>query len=284
MQTAKECLPCFYRQLNDLLLIKGTADDDNSVLEEAVRACVDEADLCCSPPELAADMHRVIRNQTGWADPFHALKQEYNSLVLSWYDELKERVRSSADPLLEAVRLAIAGNIIDFGVEAHLDHAAVQTAVDECHLFQPDAGLFADFRAGIERASSILYLGDNCGEIVFDRILIEELPVEKVTFAVRGGPILNDVTYEDAEKTGISRLVRVIDNGYDAPGTPLERCSSGFIRAFGEADLIISKGQGNYETLCHRPENIFFLFRIKCPLVSRESGRPLHSLAFLKES
>ena len=126
------------------------------------------------------------------------------------------------------------------------------------------------FRNAIDQARQILYLGDNAGEIVFDRLLVEILPREKVTYVVKAHPIINDATIEDAKMAGITDLVEVIDNGDDTPGTVVENCSSEFQKRFEEADMIISKGQGNYETLNLVPKNIFFLLMAKCPVIARE--------------
>ena len=115
-----------------------------------------------------------------------------------------------------------------------------------------------------------LYLADNAGEIVFDRLLIERLPAEKVTLAVRGGAVLNDATLIDAENTGITELVEVIRNGSDAPGTILEDCSEEFKRCFAAADLIVAKGQGNYESLSHFKKKIYFLLTVKCSVVAQD--------------
>jgi hypothetical protein len=135
--------------------------------------------------------------------------------------------------------------------------------------------LFGDIdmlRESIDSAKNILYLGDNCGEIVFDRLLIEQLPLDKVTFVVRGGPIINDATMGDARETGMTELVNVIDNGSNIPGTVLEKCSKEFRECFVDADLIIAKGQGNYETLSSCEKNIFFLLQAKCPVISGHIG------------
>ena len=126
----------------------------------------------------------------------------------------------------------------------------------------------ADLKSSIDRASRILYLADNTGEIVFDRLLLEQMPRDRITFAVKGGPVLNDATREDAEFTGITDLVRVIDNGTDIPGTVLSACSAEFREEFARADLVISKGQGNYETLDEEDKHIFFLLKVKCRVVS----------------
>lgn len=279
MKTARACLPCFLRQAEDLALLLGIPAGP---LRAGASAYLEGVDLSLSPPEIAAGLHRLLQKKTGIPDPYRRLKQQYNELALSWYDGLKERLRLATDPLAGAVRLAIAGNIIDFGVKAELSPEVVANAVEECREAPLDPLLLEEFRQAVRAADSILYLGDNCGEIVFDRILIEELPREKVVFAVRGAPILNDITREDAAEVGISGLVRVIDNGTDAPGTPLASCSAAFLEEYRRADLVIAKGQGNYETLLERPEEIFFLFRVKCPLVAELSDLPQGSLAFMQ--
>jgi uncharacterized protein with ATP-grasp and redox domains len=137
----------------------------------------------------------------------------------------------------------------------------------------PDAA--AALRRAVAGADRILYLCDNAGEIVFDRLLIEVLPSEKITAVVRGTPVINDATLEDARATGLTEVVRVMDNGSDAPGTLLETCSPAFRDCFAAADLIIAKGQGNFETLSEtRGKRIFFLLKVKCPLIARDIGEP----------
>ena len=139
------------------------------------------------------------------------------------------------------------------------------------------------FSSAISQANNILYLTDNAGEIVLDQLLIEQMPTERVTVAVRGLPVINDATMKDAEETGLTDLVTVIDNGSDAPGTLLEDCSPAFQQCFTDADLIIAKGQGNFESLNEVRKDIFFLLKAKCPLVSEHLGYPVGSLV-LKRS
>ncbi len=139
-------------------------------------------------------------------------------------------------------------------------------------------GSIEKFKEAVLSANKILYLGDNSGEIVFDRLLIEQLPYDKVTYAVRGYPVINDVTMDDAVATGITKLVTVIDNGSDAPGTILDECSDKFKRVFHDADMIISKGQGNYESLSDSNKNIFFIFKVKCRVVAENTKSALGSM------
>jgi len=129
-----------------------------------------------------------------------------------------------------------------------------------------------EFRDAVRRAENILYLADNAGEIVLDRLLIGQLPVERVTVVVKGEPVINDATMDDAIIAGLPKIVEVIDNGSDAPGTILETCSQAFRNRFENTDLIIAKGQGNYETLSDANKNIFFILKAKCPIIARDLG------------
>jgi hypothetical protein len=138
------------------------------------------------------------------------------------------------------------------------------------------------FKDAINAAEKILYLADNAGEIVFDRLLIEQLPIEKVTVVVKGFPVINDATMEDAMLAGLPRIVEVIDNGSDAPGTILESCSQQFRDCFNNSDLIIAKGQGNYETISDVDKNIFFILKAKCPVIARDIGCKVGEMVFQK--
>jgi hypothetical protein len=163
---------------------------------------------------------------------------------------------------------------MDLAVNSTLSEAQVRAAIAGC-LSEPLDGNVAEFARTVAEAQRILYLTDNAGEIVFDRFLIEHLPRDRVTVAVRGAPVINDATRVDAEAAGLTELVRVIDNGSDAPGTVLDDCSDTFRRQFAGADLIVAKGQGNYETLRESPQRIYFLLRVKCPIIARDLGCPL---------
>jgi hypothetical protein len=255
--------------------------DDTTLHEKILREALhmaSEMDLSQSPPAMAQRIHRFIRKITGVGDPYLDVKNRFNALALQMYPDLRERTGTSADPLEIAVRLAIAGNIIDFGVNSAVEPDQVEQTITESLTDPLDKENLATFKDAVSQAKKILYLGDNAGEIVFDRLLVEQLPSEKITFVVRGGPILNDVVLEDAQIVGLTDLVEVIDNGSDAPGTILESCSETFRRRFDESDLIIAKGQGNYETLSDVDRNIFFLVRPKCGVLARHLGRELGSL------
>ena len=282
MRTYFDCIPCFLRQsLDSVRLIT----DDERIHEELMRqvlALACKMDLRQSPPAMAQQIHKLIRKLTGVQDPYRRIKDRFNRLALQMYPELKNRVATSADPLETAVRLAIAGNIIDFGVNSDLEESHIEIIIAESLTAPLDMGVLEDFKQAAAQAENILYLGDNAGEIVFDRLLIELLGCKRITLVVKAGPIINDATIEDAIDTGLSDVVKVIDNGSDAPGTILRSCSESFRRRFNEADLIIAKGQGNYETLNNADKEIFFILRAKCPVIARHLGCEIGSLVLTK--
>jgi uncharacterized protein with ATP-grasp and redox domains len=277
MQTTFDCIPCLIRHSLDSAR---HVTQDEAVHERVLREIlmnVSAMDLRQPPVVMAQQIHRRLRELTGSPDPYRQCKDHFNRMALELLPGLEQRVAHAADPLETAVRLAIAGNIIDLGVKSHVSDAQIHATIDRS-LTEPLEGKVEEFREAIRRAESILYLADNAGEIVFDRLLLEQLPRERVTLAVKGRPIINDATIDDAEAAGIPQLVKVIDNGSDAPGTVLADCSLPFRRRFAEADLVIAKGQGNYETLWGSRDRIFFLLQAKCAIIAQNLGCPLGSL------
>jgi uncharacterized protein with ATP-grasp and redox domains len=227
-----------------------------------------------TPPEIAYQIHRMVRSQTGAEDPYREAKQASTERALALYPELKEIVHQASDPLDAALRISIAGNIIDLGYSPSYD---LRSTLDRV-LAQPFAlDRRETLRAMMSDARRILYLADNAGETVFDRVLIETLDVP-VTYAVKGGPVLNDATRSDALAAGLDRAAEIVDTGSDAPGTILSQCSDGFRRRFAEAELIVAKGQANYETLSNRGPRVFFLLQVKCPVIGEDVGAPVGSI------
>lgn len=271
MKTSYDCIPCFVRQALDAVRL-ATPDETihESVLRE-VLGSMSGMDLSKSPPVMGQFIHRIIRKSSGSDDPYKSVKDRFNAFALDLYPGLKKKIAASPDRFETAVRLAIAGNIIDFGARANVDPATVSQAI-EAGLSRPLFGDISHFHKAVQSAQHILYLTDNSGEIVFDRLLLEQLPTHRVTVAVRGRPVINDATIADASDAGLVGMVRVIDNGSDAPGTVLEDCSPEFTRIFQQADLIIAKGQGNYETLSGSTRPVFFLLKAKCPMIADHIG------------
>jgi uncharacterized protein with ATP-grasp and redox domains len=220
-------------------------------------------------------MHQHAKCITGIQDPYIRLKEQYNEIAKAIYERIIEEkwLDKADDPFDMACRLAIAGNIIDFSVGLKLEHSDVVKSVEDSIKHNIYGTGTAALREAVKKAKKIMYLADNAGEIIFDKFLIEKLPLDKVTYVVKGGPIVNDATMHDAISTGIIDLVKVIDNGHPAQGTILKDCSSIFKREFSEADLIISKGQANFETLSDmKDKTIFYLLRAKCSSVATAIG------------
>ena len=246
-----------------------TDDQERAILHETL-ALLQDMPAGATPPEIGAKVHSLVRRITGVDDPYNEVKQAATETALALLPELKALVEGSDDPLDTALRLSIAGNIIDFGPNPDYDLWEVVERLLREDLAIDDTGTL---KAQLLKAESILFLADNAGETVFDRVLIEAMN-KPVTYAVRGGPTLNDATLEDAQRAGIDQVAEIIDNGARVPGTVLSETSAAFRQRFWQADLILAKGMGNYETLSEVKAPIFFLLQVKCPVIGKDIGAP----------
>ncbi len=270
-----DCVPCLLRQT---LAAVRMAGGDRSVQHQVVRQVLHvlaETDFAGrTPPDMAQWTHRLIRELTGQGDPYRHIKQCSNEVALSMLPALERRIGQSGDPFAAAVRVALAGNIIDFGANHETDVSlkGIETVVEQAFAAPLNSLALESLRAAASSAQSILYICDNAGEIAFDRLLIEQLGPHKVTAAVRGGPIINDATMEDAVAAGLTGLTTVISTGDDLPGVIVQHCSEPFQNIFQGADLVIAKGQGNFETLSDVNRNVFFLLKAKCTVAADRIG------------
>ncbi len=278
METHLDCIPCFIRQTLEAVKL---ATDDEHIQEKVLRKVLGitaKLKLSISPPVMGRDIHMLVRKLSGTADPYAKLKRRTTQLALSLLPELRRRIVASPDPFEAAVRIAVAGNIIDFGAQTAISEDIVMHAINEALTVSIDREQVDRLRKAVYRVKDILFIGDNAGEIVLDRLLLERMPGQGITFVVRGGPIINDATMEDAEASGLTGIVDVIDSGYDSPGTIIEKCSPEFKARFFAADVVIAKGQGNYETLSDVQRPIFFLLKAKCPVIARDLNCNVGSL------
>jgi uncharacterized protein with ATP-grasp and redox domains len=270
MKTYLDCVPCIMEQA--IKAARGLTQDlskQEILVREALRI-LSNISYRQSPPYLGKEVHRVIRRILDNPDPYLKLKRDFNHAGKELYPSLQERVNHSADRFTAAVKLAIAGNIIDFGPPHGFE---LMETIDRVLLTKPVIDYTEDLKNDIESASTILYLGDNAGETFFDRILIEEMPGAEIYYAVRGSPVINDATSEDAYFAELDQAANIISNGSDAPGTILEDCSEEFKNIFARADMVIAKGQGNYETLNEvRGKKLYFLLMVKCKIIARDLG------------
>jgi uncharacterized protein with ATP-grasp and redox domains len=265
MHTGTDCLVCFMRQAAAAIRRSTNDPQEQWRLIAEVGSMLSGFDPRLPSPENAVLFYRHIAQRTGVADPYQQEKQESNDFALGLEARTRELIRTAADPLLAAIQFAINANVLDYGAQYRLDREAALTPCRRQLAIDHSEAL----RQQVNAKATVLYLADNCGEIVFDKLLIELLLARgcRVTLAVRQAPIINDATREDVGRCGLDRLCPVIDNGADVPGTPLARCSATFRRHFDEADCIISKGMGNFECLSEVCGPLFFLFTVKCTTV-----------------
>ena len=281
MKTFLDCIPCFFRQALEAARMAGASESEQKEILDKVAGALPDFSLALPPPEMAGVIHGIVKEHTGVDDPYAEIKKKSNDLALSVYGELKKKLRHSRDRLLTAVELAIAGNILDCGVKNSLnvDKELEKILIEEKRAISTENNFlfnYPQFQNALDNATTILYLADNAGETVFDRVLIEEIKDmsngKNVIYAVKEKPAINDALSADAYFCGIDKSAQVISSGSDVPATLLSRCSKDFLKTFNAADLIISKGQGNFEALSSAVGPIFFLLVAKCPVIAGDIG------------
>ncbi len=269
MRVTLECIPCI---VNSFVRLITTGILPEEKKESGMRNLLNflaEADYSQSPPALAKEMHLMIRRILMNPDPYKDIKKKSNSEMVELYAKFTKMVEQADDPVDMALRLAVAGNVIDFGSQHQLNVMETINRIVHSELAIDDS---LQLRKDLSLAHSVLYIGDNCGEIVLDKLFIETVGHQNICFVVRGGPIINDATREEALAIGMDHLAEVITTGDDAPGALLESASHEFRQIFKKADVIISKGQGNLEGLMNRDQNIYFLLVVKCDLIAEHLG------------
>jgi len=268
MKTYLDCIPCFF---NQALRAGRIATDDEGKIKrilDEIGTALKDIPLESTPPETGRLIYKKVREITGNYDPYKEIKIENTHKALSLYHSLKQKVEQSDDSLLLAIRIAIAGNIIDFGVNRSFD---IEKEIHE--VLEKDFSIYdyQKFKECLGKANDILFIGDNAGESVFDRILIEELKKPTI-YVVRDEPVINDVTYDDALQAGIDKVATIVSSGTNAPGTILTTCSNEFRKLYYDSKFVISKGQGNYEGLSDEKKPIFFMLKVKCYVIAKDIG------------
>lgn len=268
MKTFLDCIPCLMKQA--LRAGKQTNADEKTlkkILDET-GALIKDIPLENTPVETAAHIYKIVSRLTGVKDPYLKIKNKNILQAKELLPELEQKINQSKDPLLCAIRISIAGNVIDLGVDKKFD-----ISKDLNKILDQDFGIFdyQAFKEIIKKSESVLYVGDNCGESVFDTLLIKQLK-KKVYYAVRDIPVINDVTYDDAVRSGLGEISEIVSSGVDSPGAVLSRANKDFKNLFHSSDLVISKGQGNYEGLSHEKRSVFFLLKAKCSVIAEDIG------------
>ena len=266
MKTYLDCIPCFFEQALRAARITNINDSKTKRLLSEIGLLINQMPLESTPPEFGKIIYGKIRELTGKSDPYAKLKHKNIEEALRLYPYFQKIVHNSSEPLLTAIKVAIAGNAIDFAINTDYD---IEKEFDSVIKSPFAINHYKMFESQLQKADKVLYIGDNAGESVFDRILIEEIKKPTI-YAVREVPVINDVTYQDAIDSGLNKVATIVSSGTDAPGLVLNTCSKEFKKIYEESDFIISKGQGNYEALSDEKKNIFFLLKAKCPVIARD--------------
>jgi len=270
MKTFHDCIPCLMRQT--IQAVRQISDDEQ-LIERVLRSALflaSKMDYSQTPALIGREIHALIREETVNNDPYADIKHKANELALAAAPAIREEIAASDNPLQAAIRFSIAGNILDFALYNGWDDERFHKSLHSSRTKSIDEKQLDRLQAEIEKTDNILILGDNAGETVFDRLLIEQLMPKQITYAVKGYPVINDALRQDAIFAGIDKFATIIDTGLDCAGTILSMCSRAFLDIFYNADLVIAKGQANYETLFNCPRQVFFLTQIKCSVIAQD--------------
>ena len=278
MKTSVECFSCFMTQALRAGKMAGADGKEHEKIMKETARLITGHNMQTPPPYLGRAVQDTVKKYSKNPDPYIKEKKKYNKLALKLYPELKKEVSLSKDRLLAAVKIAITGNVIDFGSEWKFD---IHREIKNTFSHKLDIFDFKQFKKALSKAKSVLYIADNAGETVFDRVLIEtmkELYGVHVAYAVKEKPILNDAMMDDALFAGIGQCAEVISSGSSLPGTAPEEGTKEFLIKYRSADIIIAKGMGNFELLDSAKGPIFFMLKAKCGVVAKRLNTKLGSM------
>ena len=275
MKVHKKCLPCIVNQT--VKFIEAASPRSEGEIFKKVFEYLSRTDFeNAITPEVVGEIFAIVTGKSDNPDPYKLTREFYNKMLSEQSAELEEAVDSAPDPFAEAVKYAIIGNVIDFSPGYELTAEAVKGYFSKFGRESLEIDHTALLKKDILTAQTILYVGDNCGEIVLDKILLKKIreinPVAQIYFVTKGAPTLNDSVKEDAFALGMQKYASVIDHGDNCPGTVLHRTSEEFRRLFERTDVVISKGQANYEGLNEAQGNIYFLLIAKCAAIAQDIG------------
>ncbi|RLJ71559.1 hypothetical protein BCF55_1863 [Hydrogenivirga caldilitoris] len=272
MKAYPACIPCLINQGLNAVKKLGLGDEvEREIAVRSLKFLSEVKEFDKSPAYYAYFIQKLVKELSGTEDPFWKQKKLANEVALNMLPELEKELEHAEDQLAYALRLAAVGNYIDFAIRGDLNISEDLTKLLKSSFFVWD---YAVFRERLSSSNMVLIIGDNAGEIVFDKPLVKLLKNmgKEVFYAVKGAPILNDATYEDAVEVSMTGLCNVVDNGSDKVGTWLEDCSEDFLKLFYDSDIVISKGQANFETLSGVSREVFFLLVAKCEPIANEVG------------
>ena len=284
MNIENECLVCIYNQaLKSANILNCDAKTTKKILNDTAKILI-KYDLDVTPPFIAKDVYKKISKRVGINDPLKNIKQKSTKEAKKLQSYIKKKIKVSDDKLFTAIKAAIAGNVIDFGSQKQFD---LKEAVEE--VFEKEFGVcdYEDFKKDINKAKLILYIADNTGEHIYDKLLLKVLTKiykdKEFIYVTRGKPIINDVTMFEAKKAGIDKVCKVVSSGVDTPGLDLSRATKSFKKLFKKSDMVIAKGMGNYETMYKViDKKAYFLFKIKCNVIARSLDKEVGDIMLLE--
>ncbi len=284
MNIKPECLVCIYNQALKTSKIAKCDEDTIKNILDSTSKILTKYKLNVTPPFIAKDIYKNLSKKLQSYDPLLNVKEMSTKEALKYVSFIRDKINKSDDRVFTAIKASIAGNVIDFGAKVQFD---LKEAIEE--VFEKPLGIddYRNLKTNLERSKSIMLVGDNCGEHVYDKILLEILiktyPDKRFVYVTRGIPIINDVTMKEAKEIGIDKICEVLSSGVDTPGLDLNRADREFVKRFENVDLVIAKGMGNYETMYKvLDKNIYFLFKIKCDVVANSLQREVGDIAILK--
>lgn len=281
MKSDPECLFCMMKQAFNT--VKATTDDPTVQREvlNRVAEVISYTDLNRTPAAISQPVYEIVSRVTGSKDPYAAIKRQTNEQAMKLLPVLQHMLDKAKDPLMTALHMAVAGNIVDIGIGHIFDLEKDVFTIMSIPFTRDDT---EKFRKDLQPGKRLLYIGDNSGEIVFDRLLVKVLLDMgiKITFCVKSYPIINDALMEDARRVGITELVPVIETGSNDIGINLQKSGEVFRKELAESDIILAKGHGNFETCNDRSENFYFLLKAKCNVVAKALGVTMGDIVFIK--
>lgn len=287
MQFDAHCIDCLMKRQFRLAMEQGDGRLADLYLRDVMRIILDAPEGVAAP-WLAGAFSKAFEKYWPGVDAYEKLKKDSNDLILGMLPEIRSIVEGASDPLQMALKFSRTGNFLDFGIlTPDIAHRALWEAISATPEEALDRDVYAALVSDLDKAKSILILGDNAGEIVFDLLLVEQLqkrfPDLAITYCVRGEKVLNDATREDAAYVGMDKLCRVIDNGSAISGTQLPYLGKQLQEVFDTADVILSKGSGNFECLAGCGKNIYYVFMCKCARVAKLLGVQNMTGQFLRD-
>ena len=282
-----QCMSCLLKKQLDHFP-QGISEEEQIAYMQRVLRTLADAPKTASAPVLVRAIGKIQKQMFGYEEDYSQVKAHFNRVMLEREEEIRETLRGAKDPLMLAVQYAMIGNYIDFGAMQKVDEAKLDQLLRQAQELPLHEQEYQSMRQALLSGKSVVYLTDNCGEIVLDKLLMQEIKrineQVRITAVVRGHKVLNDATMEDAQQVALADAAYVMDNGSDIAGTCLDEISQQAKQALDQADVILAKGQANFETLCKCGKNVYYLFMCKCSLFADRFGVPMYHGILIHDS